>query len=506
MGMQTLRVNLAFSLLTYLTLAMGLIGLVAVMAFQRIAVGQVAQHGRFLTTAADAVMMQKHADTVSLPALSPLRELMDRTGAVALVVEDADRNASFSLGRAGGMADELKQAARAALGNQTESCAFLQPVWTVTGRRYTAIRVAAPGVNGTLGISVLLSPADTYRRVDAFLHLLCVYGGINLILLTCVGLFRFSNLVIHPVQRLVREADAFRDDGVFFGYADAGINDFKKLSRSLNGMMERIRLDRDRLSETVRSLETANQDLKAAQAEIVRAEKLATVGRLASGVAHEIGNPLGIVTGYLEMLAAELPVSEESHDMVTRAAAEVTRIDTIIRQLLDFSRPSPRTDGMCHVHDLIADIAGMQPLQPMMEGLSIETCLNAADDRVRADPGQLRQVLMNLVINAADALHSVDADGTRRWIRLETDRPESGGPFQIRVLDNGPGVSAAHAGDVFDPFFTTKPPGHGTGLGLWVVYTLITDMGGTIALETPPEDASTCFVITVPVYKESATY
>jgi signal transduction histidine kinase len=270
-------------------------------------------------------------------------------------------------------------------------------------------------------------------------------------------------------------------------------------------MLQRISDGREKLQETVRSLEESNIDLKKAQGDIIQAEKLASVGRLTSGIAHEIGNPIGIVLGYLELLQQSDIAASERNEYIQRAQAEINRISIILRQLLDFSRPSPGSTEIVSVHALLEDILEIVRVQPLMAHITLDLDTGARIDRVSADPNQLRQVFLNLIINAADAI-AAGPDPENGRVTVESRVPEPAasahgtGPAMIRLRfsDNGPGISPQDLGNIFDPFFTTKDPGKGTGLGLSVCFMIIEKMGGRIFAESR-EKEGTAITIYLPL-------
>ncbi|MCP4344473.1 MAG: hypothetical protein GY795_02980 [Desulfobacterales bacterium] len=255
------------------------------------------------------------------------------------------------------------------------------------------------------------------------------------------------------------------------------------MSKSLNRMLQRISDDKEALQVTVQSLKKANADLRQAQKDIIRAEKLASVGRLSAGIAHEIGNPISIVIGYLELMKQNDISDDEKNEFVVRAENEINRINIIIRQLLDFSRPSKEERQSVSVHEIINDVVNVFKFQPVMTGIELTLNLNAENDTVTADPNQLRQVFLNLMLNAADAILS-DQENTNGELiirtRVDSDQETSARVLKIECIDNGPGIPDENLSNIFDPFYTTKEPGKGTGLGLSVSFTIIESTGGKI--------------------------
>jgi signal transduction histidine kinase len=367
------------------------------------------------------------------------------------------------------------------------------------------LAMAAPlrlenGVAG--GAGILMPVGDIYGQVRRSQHILLVYTLINTFLLTLLGVYRLGNLIVKPIQRLVRRAEAYResDDAVFL--LDKEDNEFSMLSKSLNRMLIHLARDKDKLQASVHSLERANQDLEKAQRELIRAEKLASVGRLSAGIAHEIGNPIGIIKGYLTLMNDPSISDEEKADFVARTESEVERIHSIIQQLLDFARPSGEEQTLVSVHGVLEDLEEVCRFQPALGCIRIALQLGAAEDHVVANARQLRQVFLNLVLNAADAVREVSGDGEldihTEICPANSDADDRQGSLVIRFSDDGGGIPEERLTHIFDPFYTTKAPGKGTGLGLSVSFTIIEGLGGSLKAERN-EKGGTSMVITLPL-------
>lgn len=317
-----------------------------------------------------------------------------------------------------------------------------------------------------------------------------VYFLINLALFVMLGYFRLYRSIVRPIDRLVTTAAEFRDDDQFSFWAEERDGEFSRLSRSLNQMLGRIKRDRAKLEETVSSLEEANRGLRRAQQEIIRAEKLASVGRLSAGIAHEIGNPMGIIAGYLELLKQPGLAVEQRIDFIRRAEGEAGRVNTIIRQLLDFARqPREERRGEVAVHDIIEEVRELCAIQPLLAGVAISVEADAENDRVVGNVDQLKQVFLNLIINAADAINSQSVQSSAGAVIIHTANTVVAGVPSLCVdfLDNGPGFAEDELASIFDPFYTTKEPGKGTGLGLSICFTILEGLGGSINAATRPD-------------------
>jgi signal transduction histidine kinase len=332
-----------------------------------------------------------------------------------------------------------------------------------------------------------------------------IYLFVNIVILTFIGFHRLFKIFLEPIERLAKRAENYQEtDGAFFPVRKQD-NELQVLSKSLNSMTRRITEDKTKLQDAVKSLEKTNTELNKAQEEIIRAEKLASVGRLSSGIAHEIGNPIGIIMGYLELLKQEDIPMQEKLDYILRTEKEINRMDTVIRQLLDLSRPLAIDSSIVSVHEVIDDIANVLNVQPLMSNIELTLSLDAESDQVLADSNQLRQVFLNLVINAADAI-AAGHEGKQGNLEIRSDVSEATldpekkltKSIHVRFVDNGPGISKKVVDNIFDPFFTTKAPGKGTGLGLYVCFMIVDSMGGKIQAHSV-EGQGTTMTITLPL-------
>jgi len=240
-------------------------------------------------------------------------------------------------------------------------------------------------------------------------------------------------------------------------------------------------------------------------------EKLASLGLLAAGVAHQINNPLGILMGFCELLQDKCPPGEEGHRELEIIYQQGRQCQRIVEGLLNFTRLSDLGTGH---GDLLAGLRSvLEVLGRLLEqrGIELELELPPHLPPSAADAGAMQQVFLNIIANALDAM----PQGGRLFISagLKTKPPRQGtrqgtlppGPSYIEVIieDSGPGIAPEHLERIYDPFFTTKPVGQGTGLGLSVAYGLVREYQGTIACQSPPpgreEPGGTRFTIRLPV-------
>lgn len=351
--------------------------------------------------------------------------------------------------------------------------------------------IAAGGIQSSLtGIY------QDFLRIQKIAFLFVV---INSFFFALIGNRQLSRIYFRPLKRLAKRAETYQDsDSLLFSVRKED-NEFSVLSSSLNKMLHRIAEDKRVLKDTIDSVQSANRQLKKAQNEVIRAEKLATVGRLTSGIAHEIGNPIGIVLGYLDLLKQTDLKPDERIDFIARSEKEITRISQIIRQLLDMSRSSADEAKSISIHQLLQDLLGVLKYQPAANEIQFETQFDACEEFVLADPDRLRQVFLNILLNAVDALNAKPPN--RPLIKMiTTSHTGDAGEhtIEITIQDNGPGIQPSHLAHVFDPFFTTKQPGKGTGLGLSVSFMIIEKLGGHISV-TSSEEKLTTFLVTLPL-------
>jgi signal transduction histidine kinase len=228
----------------------------------------------------------------------------------------------------------------------------------------------------------------------------------------------------------------------------------------------------------------------------LHSEKLVTAGQLAAGIAHEIGTPLNVARGRAELALSRLGTDHPQAPSQRVIIDEVDRVTRLIRQLLDYVRPSPaelRAVDLAAAVDRVGTLLGPQANE---RGVALAIDAAGALNMVRADPDHVQQIIVNLVMNALDACPR----GGRVEVRA---RPAPAGGAVLEVADDGPGIPLETRTHVFDPFFTTKKRGQGTGLGLWIVAQLVRSHGGEIELTAGPA-SGTLVRITWPAFESGA--
>lgn len=250
-----------------------------------------------------------------------------------------------------------------------------------------------------------------------------------------------------------------------------------QLAETLNQTCELLDQQRTLLEEETRQRIETLQQLR-------HADRLQTVGKIAAGVAHELGTPLSVISGRAAALQRLTPTQEQLLEHASAIKDEADRMSSIIRQLLDYSRQREPQRHQLDLRDTIHQCA--QLLGPIAEKQNTELILQLPDTEATAhyDAGQLQQVLTNLIVNgiqATEAPHTVSV-GLNAEARQVSDSIQKG--WQIEVADTGNGIAPEDIDTIFEPFFTTKETGEGTGLGLPIAKTLIEDHGGQLAVES----------------------
>jgi signal transduction histidine kinase len=241
----------------------------------------------------------------------------------------------------------------------------------------------------------------------------------------------------------------------------------------------------------MREILKMRKDLEEAHLQLVQTEKIASVGRMAAGVAHEINNPLSGVLIYAELLKEDLKDQPERLSDVHEIIEQTLRCKKIVSEMLEFSRQSVGKTSSFSLKYLITKCLDLLVNQAIFQDIQVEMEIEPIMPEMVGDMGQLQQVFTNLFINAA---HAMDSKGTLR-ILAEYNRDES--LFIIKVSDTGPGIPHDLRDKIFDIFFTTKPVGTGTGLGLSISQNIIKLHGGSLTFECP-SDGGTTFTIKLP--------
>ena len=330
-----------------------------------------------------------------------------------------------------------------------------------------------PALSKLLAAVQRLSPNDGPQWVMAarLQRVLPFYLALDLVVVTVFGYFVLQWMVGRPLRAAEQSIERLSHANLDVKW-EVGGPLMSQFQRALKRMAEALQSEQTTTRNQMAELRSTNVQLMRAQSELVASDRLATVGKLAAGVAHEVGNPLSGILGYLSLLRSRPGATDETLDMVKRIETEVQRIDQIVRSLLELGRPSRGAPGPVELESLIDSNVKLLSSGPEFKNLKwkieVPPSLFA-----RCESGPLSQVVINLLINAAQAM---GGEGT-----LELSAAAVDGQVVLKVRDHGPGLPPEVLPRLFEPFFTTKAAGKGTGLGLAVSRHLIEAMGGRLS-------------------------
>ncbi len=342
--------------------------------------------------------------------------------------------------------------------------------------------------NGAARLSFSLG--SEYARLARSRTFFIGYFILDFILLLGLGGFILRRIIVNPLERLLAATERVITGDYTHPVNVHGMAEIAGLAESFNSMQTTLKSRQEQVERYVRSLEAANRALQEARQEAIRSEKMASIGLLAAGMAHEIGTPLAAIIGYNGVLADELADDAEKSDYVRRIAREAERIDRLVRDLLDYARPGRGENEFIDLGTFVTDLLGMLSGQGAFKNLTVSSDVAPGLPPLFLDRHKLMQVLVNLLLNARDAMQG----GGELRVRAYGEP----GYVVLGVSDSGEGIAPENREKIFEPFFTTKEPGQGTGLGLAISARIVESFGGSIAVESMPGEG-TNFTVRLPV-------
>lgn len=320
-----------------------------------------------------------------------------------------------------------------------------------------------------------------------------------------VGLL-FRRLIYRPLKDLEAGANRIKSGNLDEMVAVRSSDDFGRVAESFNHMTAALRESKAELDQLIQELESKvekrTKELLAARAEVVQGEKLASIGVLAAGIAHELNNPLtGVLTFTSLMRKKVLDNSEDAEDL-DLVIAETKRCASIIRRLLDFAREKVPVKGFFNLNQVIEDVIRFVERTAALRQVEIKGDLDPEQPQIWGDADLIKQVVMNLVVNAEQAIDGAGEIRVQSRAYHVADTRHTGAEVvpmvEISITDTGCGIPEANLPRIFDPFFTSKEVGKGTGLGLSVSYGIIKAHGGTIEVQSVVGSGTT-FRVTLPI-------
>jgi C4-dicarboxylate-specific signal transduction histidine kinase len=333
----------------------------------------------------------------------------------------------------------------------------------------------------SIGIVLLLVPA-----------LVGLWTGNLTVATVCLGAwlvaaFGLSRRLAHSIGHLERAAHRIASgDFSPLERQPMATREFAQLQDTFDLMLQQFNRTRAALDRQMADERRVREELQSLQHQVIQQERLAAVGQLVSGVAHEINNPLQAIMGFAELMQMEPDVPDAMRDDLRLIQKESTRACNIMKNLARFARQQPMVAAPLRMSEVVMSVVELRQRRLATQGIELEVA-------------ELQQVLLNFVVNAEQALLQSGRVPGRITIRT-ADR---GDRVVVEVEDTGPGVPDADAARLFQPFFTTKPVGHGTGLGLSVSYGIIDSFGGRIGYRAG-SDGGALFFFDLPAAKAEA--
>ena len=357
-----------------------------------------------------------------------------------------------------------------------------------------ALRASAARVSKELDFHVVVSvdEAAGMAPVRAMRYTVLLSIGATLLVLLTLGSL-YTRRITQRISAVVVGVEAFSRGELHRRVSVSGDDEISALATTFNHMGAELEAANKKLQswneELFNRVEIAKADLRAAQAQLLETQKLAAVGQLGAGVAHELNNPLAGILGYVQLMLMSRDDGDQDLDMLRKIEQSAKRCKEITQNLLRFSQQRAQADlRAVDLNSVVRDALALTENQMKGEGVSLVTELFPEPVRVKADPGHTSQVVLALVSNARTAM----LKSPRKTLTVRTG--ERNGMAFLEVEDTGKGIAPEHRSRIFEPFFTTKDVWSNVGLGLSVAYRVVHEAGGTIDMRTEVGQGS-CFIV-----------
>jgi len=366
---------------------------------------------------------------------------------------------------------------------------------------------------GNVRIGVSVEATFAQARSNIFVAVIIILLVISV---TIILTFGFVKVVVKPIEKLASAAEQIAHGDLSLSTGINSEDEIGQLASAFDSMVHSLKESRQEIEEYNRTLEEKiierTRELEEAQSQLIHSEKMAAVGQLSAGVAHELNNPLGGILGYAQYTLEKMnrrpfaEITEKDFEAYKKhlrdIEAQSRRCKTIVQNLLKFSRSSSKIDLMeISPNDVLLETISLIEHQMTMHKVTLTTDLQENVPPIQGNAGMLQQVFTNIIINAQ---HAMEKNGGNLIVtsRYSPGLGEFGGAVEISFSDDGCGIPPEIQKNIFEPFFTTKAIGKGTGLGLSVSYGIIKEHGGEIKVDSV-EDCGTTFTIILPLEKNT---
>lgn len=374
---------------------------------------------------------------------------------------------------------------------------------------------------------------DVSSSLAGTVNVLYLYAFFDLLLVLMIAGFFLLYFIVRPLNALYTSTERIYAGDLDFPIAIHSNDEIGMLAKALEKLRNSLAEKERTVQKQMKSLELLNRSLTDIRDQLIHTDRLAYVGRVSAGVAHEIGNALGSIYGYLDIIKTSVDDPELHQDVSQRLESEVTRIDAIMKELLTFSRPQKESREPVALDGIIEECIQILKAQRMLDKIQVGIESGVGFPKIIAEPGQLKQVFINLIVNAADAIgqegkisvilchgayqdllafaplldeepgldsgETAFTDLEKRGIVFSSRMPYTEGDQVVMasIRDFGPGIDQKHLGSIFEPFFTTKEKGSGTGLGLSICQRIVEGIGGVLRVQSKPGRGTvvTCFFL-----------
>jgi two-component system NtrC family sensor kinase len=352
---------------------------------------------------------------------------------------------------------------------------------------------------GSLLINMPLEDLDSFAK-ESFLDFLLLATLITAILVTFLILFT-RNRIKNPLNSLIMASEAVSsgDKSIRVQIKPEMLEDMRMVSEAFNNMLDNIDTATKELQNWSQQLEykvqKKSEELAAAQNELIHVERIASLGKLSSSVAHEINNPLSGILVYNKLIYKQLnrddfyhPKKEAILKNLKLIETETKRCGDIVKGLLDFSKKEQEDFVPCRLHQVLKETYNLMTHSIKIADIKFTTDFRAGSDRVNCSPNQIKQALVALLVNASEAIQE------HGEIMIRTTNPDRD-HIQVEIIDNGSGIAPHDLSHIFEPFFSTKSGSTGIGLGLSIVHGIVESHQGRIDVESEVGQGTTMYVI-----------